>query len=210
MIGVTIAGSEIAVRRLRRGFAVVPTRMAEAVRAATLLIEKDLKGTALSGAQRRGSFWGVMGSDPGSGRLGVRTGAARRSIQSAVFVHGGTVVGTVGSPLPYVRFLEAGGLVSGSPYLRIPTANAQTAAGQDRLMGASARTLPGGFVFRSAAGNLWVARRASSGIEFWYLLKRSVRIRGRHAFRRTTDRSAVPVRRLLEGAVVRVVRETRQ
>lgn len=209
MIGVTIAGNQAVVRKLRRGLAVVPTRMAESVRAATLLIERDLKGTGLSGAQRRSSFWGTMGSDPSSGRLGARTGAARRSIRSAVFVHGGTVVGTVGSPLSYVRFLEQGGPVAGSPYLRIPTAQAQTAAGQDRLLGASARSLPGGFVFRSRAGNLWIARRGTAGIELWYLLKRSVQIRGRHAFKRTTERMTVPTRRLLEGAVVSVVREAR-
>jgi len=135
-------------------------------------------------------FWGRV-SPPGN-VLGARSGMTRARLSP-----GGIVTRlanewrtVVGSPDAHVAFLEEGGTKFGtSPkgFLRIPTRAMQTAAGVDRLTGASARTLPGAFFLRSKAGNLWIAiRDRGQRPTLLYLLKKSVRQRGRHIFRLVT------------------------
>lgn len=201
MIGATVRGLEPAQRGISRAAAALPSAMASGVAIAAAAVERDLKQKALTGGQRRDPFLGTMGSDPASGQLGVRTGAARRSIVSRVFQSGRDVIATIGSPLNYLRVQEEGGSIQGSPYLRIPLAAAQTAAGQDRLVGASARQLPGGFIFRSKSGELFIATSDRGRLELHYLLKRSVRLRGRHAFRESAKRMRATVRSLIAGRV---------
>jgi hypothetical protein len=114
-------------------------------------------------------------------------------------------MGIVGSPLRQMKLHELGGTITGKPWLRIPTRASQTAAGVDRLAGVSARTIAGGFIFRSKAANLWIAARQGANLVLLYLLRRSVTLRARHIFRDSLRRMTPFIRAEFKSAVGRIV-----
>lgn len=174
-----------------------------AVSRATIRVEADLKSVGLTGPHGSSPLFGVTGA--AGDTLGVRSGATRRSVTSRVFDTGATVTGVVGSSAPHIRIQEQGGTIHGAQYLRIPTVNAQTGAGVDRYAGMSIRGIPGSFLFRSAAGNLWAAVRDSGALKLLYLLKRSVTLRPRRMFAATLDRQRPAINAELRRAVTSVV-----
>ncbi len=137
-------------------------------------------------------------------RLRVRTGRLRRSIGSGVRIRGrDRVEAFVQARTPYAAMQERGGIVTAKKkYLTIPLGPMKTAAGVTRQ---SARTMPGLFPYRSKNGHLFLARRTETGLQLMFLLKRSVRIRGRHylrdGMRKAAMRLPVHTRRLLQQTV---------
>jgi hypothetical protein len=168
--------------RLRAAAADLPERMRRAVQAGTIIIQGRLRRVELRGSKGSHPFWGVTGARGSA--LGVRSGMTTRSIVARVTRTFNTVIGTVGSPLAHMRPHERGMTIHGKPWLRIPTAAAQTGAGVDRYAGRSARDIPGAFLLKSRAGNLWIALRTAGGtLQLLYLLKRVVRLRERAPMR---------------------------
>lgn len=156
-------------------------------------------------------FWGKT-SPPGN-VLGVRSGNTRRRISPGgiVFKRGTTWETAVGSPDAHVLFMEEGGRQVGtSPkgFLRIPTRRAQTAAGVDRYFGTSAKNIPGSFLLKSKAGNLWIATKDKGQRPvLLYLLKKVVRKRGRHIFRDTKNETNKAAPGLAQPEVTAFVRK---
>lgn len=150
------------------------------------------------------------GSHPFFGRTGgagdtlaARSGQSRARLTPAgqTVRAGDSVFATVGSPDPHVAFLEEGGTINGRPYLSVPLAANQTAQGVDR------GRLPGGFIIRSKAGNLFVARRKGrNGLELLRMLLRQVTIRGRHVFARARAEAEPEIARRAEAEVNLAVR----
>lgn len=143
----------------------------------------------LSGPRGAGGFWGV-GRVAGAA-LGARSGQTRARISpgGVLIRRGREVMAVVGSPDKHLLLHEEGGVVPG--WSRIPTANAQTAAGVDINAGRSVRGLPGYRLIRTGQGRLWIVRQSgfarvgqpqggnAARIDFMYLLKRNVRHRAR-------------------------------
>jgi len=122
-------------------------------------------------------------------RLRVRTGRLRNSIAGAV--RGDEGSGTVdvvvsaggrvrgGQPVRYAAMQEYGGIQRPrrAKYLRIPLPPAQTAAGVDKFLFPPSLYESGAGLFvlvRTRTGKLLLKHREKN--EFWYVLKRSVRI----------------------------------
>lgn len=204
---------------LAKRFARTPKALANATRrtmeTATVMVEADLKRNALTGTKGRDPFWGVTGASGSA--LGVRSGHTRRSIARAVFtLPPAAVVGTIGSPLPQMKLHEQGGTVQGKPWLRIPTAVMQTAAGVDRLAGRSARTLPNTTIIKSRKGALWIAEVGTprsrlaaelNGVPLLlYKLVRSVTLRPRRIFTETLKRNRPKLRSMFGSMFTATVR----
>jgi hypothetical protein len=145
-------------------------------------------------------FFGVKGS-PGDG-LSVRTGTSRSRIAVGLPVKTGDGwTASVGSPDKHIAFLESGGTITGSRYLRIPLAAAQTPQGVDRYAGTSARNIPNTFIIRTLGGKLFIAQKDSKAartgkgqhvykqnVTLLYLLASSVTLRGHHTFERAQQK----------------------
>lgn len=138
----------------------------------------------------RHPFWGRIGSAEG---LMVRTGKTRASITPAFrpLRIGNRVTAVVGSPDQHVLDLEEGGTVSaGAGWFRIPTRDAQTAAGVDRWAGMSIRNIPGAHLYRNPITHKLWAYQAEPGAlgtgrhRLLYLLTKTVTRKGRHIFAR--------------------------
>lgn len=187
MIGVAVAGADAVARRLREAESNLGRATERFVRSASLLARRKLV-ERMSWPGSRHPFWGKVASP--LPYLTARSGQtrARLSPGGLLFRSGDRVSSAVGSPDPHVALAERGGTIQGKRYLRIPTAAMQTAAGVDRLSGTSARTLASAFIFRSKAGNLWIAARdRAKRLSLLYLLVESVRIRRRPIFALVTD-----------------------
>lgn len=149
----------------------------------------------MTAPKRTDPFWGVQGSAEGFG-LVVRSGLTRNAVAFSRQVlrdTDGAQHTFVGHGAPYVAFLEGGGRMNGNPWLRIPTAAAQTPAGVDRMSGRSARSIPGAFVWptrrmknfkNGRPKNLWIVTAAKGALEFLYMLKRSVVVPPKEVFTR--------------------------
>lgn len=169
---------------LRNGRNAIKPGLRSFIERETLMLESDIKAKSLTGAKGSHPFWGVTGARGDA--LGVRSGSTRRSVVRRVFEAGGDVVGAVGSPLPQIKLHEHGGVTGPA---RIPTAAMQTAAGVDRYAGISARNIPGLFLLRSRAGNLWAAFREAGALRLAYLFKPFVLHRPRKMFTRALERN---------------------
>ena len=173
---------------LRGGRAAIRPGLRSLVERETLLLERDVKQKSLTGAKGSHPLWGVTGASGDT--LGARSGFTRRSVVRRVFEVQGAIIGSVGSPQPQVKLHEHGGVTGPA---RIPTAAMQTPAGVDRHAGISARSIPGLFLFRSRAGNLWAAMRQGPRLVLAYLFKPSVRHRARKMLTRALERRTAPM-----------------
>ena len=185
-------GHEAIVARLKAAERQTVVQITRAMERSVRLVERELKENQLGGKKGSSDFWGVTGAEGNA--LGSRSGAARRSITARVIQGGGVVIGIVGGWARYLRIQERGGTIAGSPMLRIPTRLAQTGAGVDKNLGRSVRGLPGLFIFKSQAGNAWIATRSAGQLQLLYLLKPSVTLRARRMFATTLSRSRQAVR----------------
>jgi phage gpG-like protein len=192
VIAISTKGVPNVLANMDRGVVAVRREKRVAMERVVRTVERDLKQRGLTGQKGSHPLFGVTGASGNS--VGVRSGHLRRSIVSRVFDAAGVSIGVIGSPLPQAKVHEKGGVISGSPYLRIPTREMQTGAGVDRLAGQSARSLPNSFVFRSKAGNLWIAMRNGGQLVLAYLLKLQVKIRARRPFGATLDRNRQLIR----------------
>lgn len=180
-ISVVSTGLMELAQNFRRASVTVRPELVRAMTRSTILTERVLKKDGLDGKKGHHSFWGVTGA-PGS-TLGARSGKTRQSVTQQVFTSGPVVIGAVGVPGKAFAAHESGATITGSPYLRQPTAAAQTPAGVDRYAGQSLRGVPGLFSLRSKAGNLWIATRSAGQLVLMYMLRRSVTLRARHVLR---------------------------
>lgn len=169
----------------------------------------------MTGQKRKDPFWGVMGATT-LDSLAVRSGHTRASVVATgrVYLSGNTLSTFVGTPAEHMKTLEDGGTVrpTSGKFLRIPTAAMQTPSGVDRLMGRSARTIAGAFIyptkaqvasdkFRGNKGLRWLAIGGRDGrLTLLYLLKESVTIKAHHLFRTMNQRVQPVVARLLGEA----------
>ena len=203
MISVSVNGLSETIARLRRAEKDVPTALEQAVGRISLIIHRELS-LQMSGSGRSDPFLGKIGATPP--KLGVRTGFTRGRLSPGgrVFRRGNVAVSAVGSPDRHVLAHEEGTRITGKPYLRIPLAAAQTAAGQDRNLGRSLRGVKDIFLIKSGRGNLFLARqKGKAALELLYMLVRSVRLPARGTFRAVTERVR-PVAVQLMGQAVAV------
>lgn len=199
MISLQVTGATAASARLARGAREFPSLGERVVRRISLLMRKKLVDR-MSARGSQHPFWGRL-APWGIAYLGARSGQSRARLSPGGLVlrsGRGEYRSVVGSPDRHVAFLEKGGVVMGRQFLRIPTRAAQTPGGSDRNAGRSIRNIPGAFLLRLRTGSLWAVRvvrgkgparegpRRGSQLEFLYLLKRSVRLRGRGIFGLTT------------------------
>ena len=138
-------------------------------------------------------------------RMRTRTGALRGSIRAGfvkVDTDGVAVSIKAGSGknnIRYARIQELGGTVKGKPYLRIPMKPALTGAGVDKYPGKLRQTAAGLFrVVELPNGKLFLVHRGTG--EFWYVLKRSVKIKGKHYLKDGLGRAAGRANDALVGA----------
>ena len=133
--------------------------------------------------------------------LSVRTGRLRSSISGAANLTGGTLeislqaggfgagTGVGGGTVKYAGIQEFGGTVNAKPgkMLRIPFPVAMTKAGVDRYSSPLKNSAPGVFVLvKSKSEKLYLLHRSSGVI--WYVLKDSVKIKGKHYLGKAIDR----------------------
>jgi hypothetical protein len=209
MIGVTVAGVEHVRGNLARARTGVRTAQERGVARASVLVSRMLR-EELTGQAGSHAFWGKTGAK--DGKLAVRTGHTRASITPGgnVIRVGDNVVAAVGSGSESLKRHEAGGTFRGtSPggYFRVPTREAQTAAGVDRWMGMSIRNIPGAFLLRTHAGRLWAAVGTKNRLTLLYLLVKSITLAPRRIFQRTRTKAQPQCAALVGNAVSLVVRE---
>lgn len=222
MISVSVKGVEEAEARLKRAGTEAEQATRKAVHDASIEASRRLKQRFLP----RGGYHQLWGpTSPAGPFLTARSGQSRARITP-----GGQVIerrvgsaieyrAEVGSPDRHIAFHEEGGTIHGNPFLRRPTVYAQTPSGQDRYAGQSARLIPGTFLRRSQAGNLWIMqRRGPSRSEVGragnlgfravvplYLLIRSSTHRGRFLFKTTAEEMRPRLEQGLTAEVSRVV-----
>lgn len=161
---------------------------------------------------------GPGNENPSRSRLYGRSSALARSVASRITGEAAgktTLTVSVGDGLSgrYVRLQEYGGTIRGKPWLTIPLPLALTAAGRPRYE--RARSVPDGFVYKAASGNLFIASNARTPgkkegkLGLYFILRRSVRIPPRLGFvasvtsaRVARDRQA-RVRNALRDAITR-------
>lgn len=202
-LSIAQSGARQAVRNLNAAALRVRRETHDAVERSTRIVERDVKDKGLTGVKGRHPLFGVTGASGDT--LGTRSGFTRRSVTARVLDTGRTVTGVVGTPLKQMRMHEQGGTITGSQFLRIPTVNAQTGAGVDRYAGQSIRQIAGAFLFRSRAGNLWAAVRQGGQLVLLYLLKRTIRLRARHIFQRSLERTRPAIDAEMRRSVTTVV-----
>jgi hypothetical protein len=152
-------------------------------------------------------FWGRMGAR--GDWLGSRTGETRKRLSPAGIVvkQGNKLVCSVGSPDAYVARLEEDSTITSTGKMfRIPTAAAQNGSGQDVNTGRSVLGLGGLRVIKLKSGNSWIVSKNAQGKTiFLYLLKRTVKQRGRHVFERVRAMVDKEADKTLTDAMVFVV-----
>lgn len=203
MIGARVIGADLVARKLERLGRELDAAEKNLAVKGSLLVRK-LLGKRLTGRAPSDPFWGK--GSPSGAFLGSRTGGTRGRLSpgGVAIKVAGRWQAAVGSPDAHMAMHETGGTIQGRQFLRIPTAAAQTAGGQDRNAGRSIRNVPGLFLFRSEAGKLWAAVREADRLTLLYLLVRSVTLRGRGIFA-ATEREARPQIAALGNAEVRIV-----
>ncbi len=157
----------------------------------------------------------VNGRNPSSDRLATRSGALEGSIGYTV---GGSglknlkLVFHIGNrqTIKYAVTQEEGRVILGNPWLAIPLPAALTGTGRSRIERPSlVRGKPGWFLTKTKAGNLLIGRRVSGGVEFWWVLKRQVKIPARLGFEKTVNSKKLREDRIkrIRNAVARGLQE---
>lgn len=207
MIATKIIGVDRVLAKLERAGVEMDRAEMNTVRQGSIILRRALV-QHLSGRAPSDPFWGK--GSPSGAFMGARTGQSRSRLSPGGLAvkQGNRWSAAVGSPDKHVAFQEQGGTIQGRQFLRIPTRAAQTAGGMDRNAGRSIRDIPGSFLMRSRAGNLWAAVRASgdSVPTLLYMLVRSVTQRARGIFatvRREIEPQIAALGRVEVAAVVR-------
>jgi len=207
VITVTVTGAKETEARLRELRTSLPSLTERNVARGGLETLRILKNH-MKGPAKMDAFWGRGGALQ-DGFLGRRSGNTADRLQGGQVLRVGEGAQTsVGSPDKHVRALEEGGAMNTAGWFRIPTAEAQTASGVDRLKGSSFRSLAGGFLFRSKAGKLWGAIAGPTGApRFLYLFVKHMNLVGHHAFAATTKEATPIVAKYLGNDVALAVRK---
>ena len=187
MISFAVHGLREAERGIAAQAKAIKATRRPAMRAA-VSIYKRAALAAMTGPKKRDPFWGVISTGADSHQITVRSGDTRKALSSSgsnVYAIGDVVVGVVGTDRQHMLLLESGGTKHGtSPkgFLRIPTAAAQTKAGDEagRFKGRSLRDVDGVGIRPAGADRLWAYDKASKALLF--LLVKFVVIQGRGLF----------------------------
>ncbi len=157
----------------------------------------------------------VGGRNPSSDRLATRSGALEGSI--GYTVGGNTlnnlkIVFHIGNrqTIKYAVTQEEGRTILGRPWLAVPLPPALTGTGRSRIeRPALVKGKPGWFLTKTKAGNLLIGRRVGGGVEFWWVLKRSVKIPPRLGFEKTVNSKKLRTDRInrVRNAVARGLKE---
>ncbi len=160
-------------------------------------------GAKLSGPFKRNPTGPAL-----AGRLASRSGALRRAIGHVVKGGGRRILLLVfvGDAVTgrYARTQEFGAVIRGSPWLTVPLPANLTPTGRTRFL--DARSTPGAFFARSGAGNILIGRKTEGGVEWMWVLKRSVKIPPRLGFIRTFELTEPTLNRILNRAIERALR----
>lgn len=196
MIGVSVQGADRVRANLARGSSRLRSGQEAGVKRASILVSRLLREEMTQDAVSD-PFWGKRNS--GGDGLSVRTGHTRASVTGGgtIFRVGTSVMAAVGSAMKHLLDHERGGTFSGSSprgFHRIPTAAAQTAAGADKYAGRSILDIQGSFLMRSLGGRLWAAiNNGKRAVTLLYLLVRSITLKPRRLFARTSAKAAPQV-----------------
>jgi len=148
----------------------------------------------LSGGVVKDPFWGVTGTRNPIG-LAPRTGNTRRHVVATgqVYRSGLDIWTFIAHPDVHMRALEAGGVVQGKPWLKIPTAAVQTPSGAIKQEFSARGKQPGTFIWpnkrtpnlQARIKTLWIARAKPGkrgGLQLLWMLKRSVTLKPHRSF----------------------------
>jgi hypothetical protein len=230
MIAVSVRGADVVEANLGRALSEMKTAPERAIRAASLLLRREL-AAQMTGPKGHSDFFGVTGA--AGNMLGKRSGQSvlHLSPGGQVYRRGGSVLSAVGSPDAHVLLHEEGGTVRGNPYLLIPLAPVlNPGSGTIKAEWRNPRSRSDLIVAKSKAGNLFLGqyRRKKNpkrlnkglataaafragpppvwpGLPLKFLLKRSVTYRGRHVFATVTGRMGAPTVGALQAEVNVVV-----
>lgn len=164
---------------------------------ACLKLEAQAKQNVMGGSSglhsRTGALAGSISSDwTGRGSGGSVTGAASRLGATAISVEGGQfpeIKGVVGSNLVYAAMQELGKenhKAKKVKYLTIPLDAAKT--GRSGVSRGKARDFKNTFV-KEYNGNLYIVRPKGKGLEYLFLLKKSVNIPARPYLRPAMEKA---------------------
>jgi len=196
-------------QRFTKANAKIGAEVERGVERATILLERELKTSALRGQRAPSGLF--RGGGVGS-TLAVGTGAARASIVRAVFtkIEGLTrrVVGVVGSPLVYLAVHERGATIHGRPWLTIPTIYARRFQTIVRGKTSKSATLATTFFKRTKSGAIFLFGKTGKRGKAvpLFLLKHSVTLRPRRMFASTLDANRAAISSLMVRAVEAGVR----
>lgn len=211
-VSVQTVNADVVARDLHGAAARSSVELSRAVSRAGLEGGRELR-LIMSAPSQHDPFWGKTGS--GGPGLSVRSGKTRGAIVATGRVYTGAygeLYTIVGHASNHVRDLEDGATVHGNPWVKIPTAQAQTPAGVDRFLG---RRVPGGFVWPTkrmknfANGrpkNLWIAAVRDGALRLFYMLRGSVKLKAHHSFGIMRARLEPRVRLYLAEATARLVK----
>jgi len=132
----------------------------------------------------------------------------RQSINSAAFVQKRDVVGLVGSPLVYARIHELGTVGKGGelPDIKPKRAKALTVPMPGTQKNARASDYPDAFIFTSASGKKFLARRQGDSLDVLFVLKDKVALKPTHYLSRSVKGEEEAIVGILAKQVESVVR----
>ncbi len=112
--------------------------------------------------------------------------------------------------IKYAVTQEEGRTIVGKPWLAIPLPAALTGTGQSRIeRPALVKGKPGWFLTKTKKGNLLIGRKVGGGVEFWWVLKRQVKIPARLGFEKTVNSKKLREDRIkrIRNAIARGLQE---
>jgi hypothetical protein len=112
--------------------------------------------------------------------------------------------------IKYAVTQEEGRVILGKPWLAIPLPAALTGTGRSRIESPKlVMGQPGWFITRTKKGNLLIGRKVGGGVEFWWVLKRQVKIPARLGFEKTVNSKRLRDDRLkrINNGIIRGLQE---
>jgi hypothetical protein len=204
-VGLTASGIKEAAHTFDEAARSFPAEMRSGMQRITVVMEADLRETAMAAAPvRRGLFW----YGPDGPFMGRRSGRTVASLTSRIARSGNEIIGAVGSPLEHSALIEEGGTLkpSRARAMAIPTIHATTNRGalSNRFAGASSlRQIDGLFRLRSKDGERrdrgWLAMKFGKEIRRMFMLTSSVTIRPKHYMEEATKRIAPMAASIMEN-----------